>query len=217
MLIDFRAEGKTVLVVGGGAEGYRKTKDFVEAGFTVHVVSEEFSDGIQKLAKQGKIGVKESRVETPETFFANLESKPDLFVAVTDDAELNARLIKHAKAEGCMVYSPDNPTTSDFTLPAVAKIGEVRIAVSTSGSSPAMASVLRKRIEKLITQEDLLQIKLQKHVRKLLKRKVLDQKVRKELLYAIMDDVEVQELLGQGKFEEAKAKAEALTNLHLDS
>lgn len=217
MLIDLKPEGKLVLVVGGGSEGYRKSKDFIDAGFKVHLVSEEFSEGIVHLSRQEKLSLEKFHVEDPKALFANLESKPDLFVAVTDDAQLNARLIKHARAEGCMVYSPDNPAVSDFILPAIAKIDDVRIAVSTSGKSPAMASVLRKRIEKVITQEDLLQIKLQNKVRKMLKQKLLDQKVRKELLYAILEDAEVKELLGQGKFEEAKKRAKALTNLRLDN
>ena len=60
-----------------------------------------------------------------------------------------------------MVYSVDNPALSDFILPAVAQVGDVKIAVSTSGKSPAMAKVLRERIEKMITPEDLLEIQLQ--------------------------------------------------------
>ena len=106
-----------------------------------------------------------------------------------------------------MVYAPDNPLVSDFALPATASVGDVRIAVSTGGKSPAMASVLRKRIEKMITAEDLLQIKLQEYLRDLLKRQGGDQKVRKELLYKVIEDLDIQRLLKENKFEEAKEKA----------
>jgi len=109
-----------------------------------------------------------------------------------------------------MAYAPDNPAVSDFILPATAKIGDVRIAISTSGKSPAMASVLRKRIEKTITPEDLLQIMLQDYLRGILKKQVSDQKTRRKLLYKVLQDADVQELLKQGKFEEAKEKAQQI-------
>jgi precorrin-2 dehydrogenase/sirohydrochlorin ferrochelatase len=70
-----------------------------------------------------------------------------------------------------------------------------------------MASVLRKLIEKLILPEDLLQIKLQDHMRRLLKTKLSDQKARRKILYSILQDSAVQGLLRQGKFDEAKEKA----------
>ena len=53
----------------------------------------------------------------------------------------------------CMVYSVDDPAQSDFILPAVAHVGDVKIAVSTSGKSPAMARALRERIEKMVTPQ----------------------------------------------------------------
>ena len=58
---------------------------------------------------------------------------------------------------------------SDFILPAVARVGDVKVAVSTGGKSPAMAHVLRERIEKLVTPQDLLEIELQANMRGILK------------------------------------------------
>ncbi len=212
MLVDLKVDGKCVVVVGGGSEGYRKTLDFVEAGAKVLVVSEEFSEGIQALSKAGKICMQKEKVADVEEFVCSFEPKPDLLVAVTDDHELNAELIRTAKAARYMVYAPDNPATSDFILPAVAKVGDVRIAISTSGKSPAMASVLRQRIENIITPEDMLQIKLQSHLRQTLKKQFTDQKVRRQLLYRVIEDVDVQALLKEGKFEEAKEAAAKILN-----
>ena len=59
-------------------------------------------------------------------------------------------------------------------MPAVARIGDVKIAVSTSGKSPAVAKLLRERIEKMVTAEDLLEIQLQSHVRSILKEQIPD-------------------------------------------
>ena len=196
-----------MVIVGGGSESYRKTPTFVEAGAKILVVSKTFSDGIKKLHATGKLELLEAEVKDAKAFVKNLKPKPDLLVAVTNDHALNAALIQHAKSAGCMVYAVDNPAASDFILPAIAKVGEVRIAISTTGKSPAMARALRQRIEKLITQEDLLQIKLQTYARAVLKKRIFDQKVRRKVLYEVLKDEEIKRFLKEGKFEEAKEKA----------
>ena len=207
MLVDLDFKGKYVVIVGGGSESYRKTPTFVEAGAKILVVSKTFSDGIKKLHATGKLELLEAEVKDSKAFVKNLKPKPDLLVAVTNDHALNAALIQHAKSAGCMVYAVDNPAASDFILPAIAKVGEVRIAISTTGKSPAMARELRQRIEKLITQEDLLQIKLQTYARAVLKKRIFDQKVRRKVLYEVLKDEEIKRFLKEGKFEEAKEKA----------
>jgi len=171
------------------------------------VVSRTFSRGIKELHSMGKLQLLKAEVKDGEAFVKNLTPKPDLLVAVTNDHVLNAQLIKHAKAAGCMVYAVDNPAVSDFTLPALAKIGEVRIAISTAGKSPAMARVLRQRIEKMVTQEDLLQIKLQTHTRAVLKKRIRDQKVRKQILCKTLKNEEIKRFLKEGKFDKAQEMA----------
>ncbi len=207
MLVDLNFNGKYVVIVGGGSESYRKTKSFVEAGSKILVVSRTFSRGIKELHSMGKLQLLKAEVKDGEAFVKNLTPKPDLLVAVTNDHVLNAQLIKHAKAAGCMVYAVDNPAVSDFTLPALAKIGEVRIAISTAGKSPAMARVLRQRIEKMVTQEDLLQIKLQTHTRAVLKKRIRDQKVRKQILCKTLKNEEIKRFLKEGKFDKAQEMA----------
>jgi precorrin-2 dehydrogenase/sirohydrochlorin ferrochelatase len=210
MLVNLKSNGKYVVVVGGGSEGYRKTLDFVEAGAKVLVVSRSFSNGIKQLSESGKICIQKEEVEEAEVFISSFDLKPDLLVAVTNNHELNQQLITKAKQAGCMVYAPDNPAISDFTLPAVAKVGDVKIAISTEGKSPAMARVLRQRIEKLITPEDLLQVELQNRLRKALKEQVADQKARRQLLYRVLEDAEVKKLLKKGALSEAQEKAEKI-------
>jgi precorrin-2 dehydrogenase/sirohydrochlorin ferrochelatase len=207
LLVDLNFNGKYVVIVGGGSESYRKTQTFAEAGSKILVVSKTFSRGIKELHTMGKLELLQAEVKDGEAFVKNLKPKPDLLVAVTNDQQLNAQLIKHAKKSGCMVYSVDNPAASDFILPALAKIGEVRIAVSTAGKSPAMARVLRQRIEKMIKQEDLLQIELQTYARTFLKKQIVDQKVRKQILYKTLKNEEIKRFLKEGKFDEAREMA----------
>jgi precorrin-2 dehydrogenase/sirohydrochlorin ferrochelatase len=205
--MDFKLENKTVVVVGGGSEGYRKTQSFVDSGAKITVVSAEFSDGTKQLAEQRKVSLLKYAIKDVKTFFEDLNIKPDVFLAVTNNSDLNAQLVKAAKASGCIVYSVDNPLLSDFILPAVAKVGDVRIAVSTSGKSPAMAKELRQRIEQLVSPEDLLQIELQAYVRNILKQQVKDQKARSKFLNDILNNVKIKQALKKQQLNEAKEMA----------
>ena len=207
LIMDFKFDRKYVVMVGGGSEAYKKALTFLDAGSKVLVVSRNFSAGFKELEKAKKICLVRTEIKDGEEFVKKLDPKPDLLAVATSDHQLNAALAKRAKALGFMVYVADNPDISDFILPAVAKIGDVRIAVSTEGKSPAMAKKLRQRIEDLITQEDLLQIKLQERMRSVLKERVGDQKLRRKVLYKIMEDEKVKFFLISGKFNEAEKTA----------
>jgi precorrin-2 dehydrogenase/sirohydrochlorin ferrochelatase len=202
-----KLDGKYIVVIGGGGEGYRKTLNFVNSGAKILVVSRAFSKGIKRLHQMKKIDLLETEVKDAKTFVTSLNPKPDLLLAVTSNHELNAQIVKHAKSAGCMVYAVDNPSISDFILPALAKVGEVQVAISTFGKSPAMARVLRQRIEKMVTEEDLQQIKLQTCARTFLKQSVSDQKVRRRMLYQLLKNEQVKQLLKENKFDEAKEMA----------
>jgi len=210
MLVDLKIENKNIVIVGGGSESYRKALSFVEAKTKILVVSEEFSENIKNLYKSGKIQLQKKKVRDAEELMKSFEQKPDLIVAVTNNHELNNQIISAAKTKGFMVYAPDNPAISDFTLPAVAKIGEVKIAISTSGKSPAMTRALRQKIERIITPEDLLQIKLQTYVRQNLKKTINDQKIRRQILCGIIDNTTIKRLLKEGKISEAEREAEKI-------
>jgi precorrin-2 dehydrogenase / sirohydrochlorin ferrochelatase len=204
LLIDLKLDGKTVIVAGGGSESYRKTQSFVDCGAKIWVVSKQFSSGIQKLAEAKKVALVKTEIKDAKVFVDSLNPKPDIFLAVTNNSELNLELVKAAKFAGCMVYSVDNPALSDFILPAVAHVGEVKIAVSTSGKSPAMARVLRERIEKMVTPEDLLEIELQSQVRSFLKARVTDPKRRSKLLSEILNNDKIKQVLKEGTLCEAQ-------------
>ncbi len=207
MFIDLKLSGKTVMVVGGGAEAYRKTQSFLDSGATIWVISRDFSEGIQKLGVEKKVALLKTKVKDAKAFVDTLNPKPDVLLAATNDAKLNFDLVKTAKAFGSIVYAIDNPALSDFILPAVAKVGDVKIAVSTGGKSPAMAHMLRERIEKLVTPQDLLEIELQANFRSILKERVSDTKARSKLLYKILNNDNIKEALSKGRLQEAQELA----------
>jgi precorrin-2 dehydrogenase/sirohydrochlorin ferrochelatase len=217
LILDLNFEGKTVVIVGGGAEAYRKILSFLDASSKVLVVSRNFLDDIHVLHQLGKVDLLKADIADAEAFVNGLSPLPDLLVAVTNDPDLNCQLAKHAKAAGCMVYAIDNPAVSDFMFPALARISDVKIAVSTSGKSPSMARVLRKRIEKMITEEDLLQIRLQDYIRPILKQRISEQRIRKIVLSEIVEDGQIKKLLKTGKFADAKRLALDIAESFMDS
>lgn len=214
LLVDFNFSGKYILVVGGGEESYRKVLKFMEAQPKIQVVSKSFSSGMLRLCESGKIERVKSEVKDAEAFLRGFNPKPDLVIAATDNQKFNEELALKAKALGCLVYTLDNPKISDFTLPAATKIGEVKVAISTGGKSPAVAGILRRRIEKTITEEDLLQIRLQQEIRGLLKKEIPDQKTRRKIVFQILDNKRVLRLLKEGKFNEALEEAFKMVEKH---
>lgn len=204
MLIDLKLDGKTVMVIGGGAEAHRKLQSMLDSGAKIWVISRDFCEQVQKLGEEKRVALLKTGIKDAQAFVDSLSPKPYILLAVTNDGNLNAELVKAAKYYGCMVYSVDNPSVSDFILPAVAHVGDVKVAVSTGGKSPAMAHVLRERIEKLFTPEDLLEIQLQEKARGILKTKVSDSKLRSKMLYDILNSVEIKEALSQGNLSEAE-------------
>jgi precorrin-2 dehydrogenase / sirohydrochlorin ferrochelatase len=207
LIIDFKFEGKYVVMIGGGSEAYSKVQSFLDAGSKVLVISRNFGSGILNLHEKKKIDLRKTEIHEGEAFVRQLDPKPDVLAVATSDHNLNAKLANCAKSEGFMIYVADNPAISDFILPAVSKIGEVRIAVSTGGKSPAMAKTLRERIERLITEEDLLHIELQEYLRAILKKEVSEQRDRKKILYRVLEDKHVNELLKETKLDKAKKEA----------
>lgn len=207
MLINLKLDGKTVIVIGGGKEAHRKTQSFIDSGAKIWVISRAFSSGIQKLSEDNKVSLLKTEINDAKAFVTSLNPKPDVLLAVTDNPELNLELVGAAKACGSMVYAVDNSTQSDFILPAIAKVGDVKIAVSTSGRSPAMARVLRQRIEKMVTPEDLHEIELQCQVRSILKERVSESKARSKVLYEILNNDDIKQALKQGKLKEAQELA----------
>jgi precorrin-2 dehydrogenase/sirohydrochlorin ferrochelatase len=205
MLIDFKLTGKTVLIFGGGKTGEKKAKKFSQANSTVIVVSKDFTDGLKRLSQQGKLKLVEAKLEIDSPSTASLISKSDLVIAATNDPTLNENFVNEARKRGILVCAVDMPSINDFNIPAIAHIGEIRIAISTGGKSPAMARILRKRVEEIITKEDVLQVELQHYARNLVKSHIPDEKARRDVLYKIIQNSSIKQLLKEGNLKEAEA------------
>ncbi len=203
LLIDILLKGRKALVVGGGDVGERKALQLLDAGAEVTVASREFTEKLLDLSRGGELRLE--RVDVSEGFIAGLKKmKPKVVIVALNDRLLNRQVADEARSTGALVSVVDDPSASDFAMPAVAKVGDIRIGVSTGGSSPAMASVIRRRVEKMITERDVLRVELQKYARSLAKRYIASPEERRRVLHAILDDGEVNGFLEGGKMDEAR-------------
>jgi len=183
---------KKVLIVGSGEVGTRRGKRFLEAGAQVIILGKRVSQDLLDLGASLK-----PLEEAPKWV-----SWADLVVVASGDVQLNDH-ITHL-AEEKLLNRADEPDIGNVIVPSSFFIGDVQMCIFTQGKSPLMARQLRKKIEKVIKKEDILQLELQNFTRNRLKEKVEGQKKRRTYLYQILEDDKVKKLLKEGKLEDAK-------------
>ncbi len=138
---------RPVLVVGGGAVGERKVRDLVAAGARVTVVSREFTPGLEEMAARGEITA--LRGDFTPAQVAGMA----LVVGATDDPEVNQAVSRAAREANIWVNIVDAPELCTFIVPAQVRRGELTIAISTGGASPALARRLRETLERTFGPE----------------------------------------------------------------
>ncbi len=139
--------GKRCLVVGGGAVAERKVALLVECGADVEVVSPTTTARLAGLAMAGRIRLRRRPVrpaDLPGAF---------LVVVATDDPEVNREVAERVRSAGGLVNVADDPEACTFLVPSVVRRGDLTIAISTGGGSPALAKKLRQRLEQTIGPE----------------------------------------------------------------
>jgi len=138
---------KNVLVVGGGTVAERKILNLLKYGCRIHVVSPELTSQLEKLVANKKIQ------HLPEQSLNQAMSEAFMVIAATDDAVVNARIASRAKELGLLVNAVDQPRDCNFIVPSVVKSGDLQIAISTGGKSPALAKKIRKELQTLFGSE----------------------------------------------------------------
>jgi precorrin-2 dehydrogenase/sirohydrochlorin ferrochelatase len=130
-----------VLVVGAGPIGARKVAGLAAAGAAVRVVAAHVSDALDRTL------VVELR---QRAYRADDLEGVRLAVTATGDATVDAEVAADARRAGLWVNAADQPADCTFILPAVARNGPLSIAVSTDGTSPALARRLRDHAAALL-------------------------------------------------------------------
>jgi len=143
--INLDVKDRACLVIGGEDEAKEKTTRLLEAGAKVTLISPKLNDALKGLAASAKILHRGRRFK-----ISDVDGGVWLVMnTVKTDEVLSRDLFKLAKQKGFLLCSTDQPDYSTFTMPALVARGPLRIAISTSGVSPALASRLRQYLEPL--------------------------------------------------------------------
>jgi precorrin-2 dehydrogenase / sirohydrochlorin ferrochelatase len=215
LLVDLNLYNKRVIVIGGGTEGTRKVRGLVGQNSKIIVLSPRLNRYLKDLESRGEIITTVSKVRDVNV----LDNYEGVFlvIAATDDKELNRRLVKKGRSMGAFVYAVDDPAVSDFSYASIINIEDVmQVAVSTSGRSPIMARRIRIRAERvlrrLIKKTDIEMAKLQEFARNAARSKIDTVTERKEFLYSVEGNNDIQMMLKENKIEEARVATLNLLN-----
>ncbi|HDS30287.1 MAG TPA: bifunctional precorrin-2 dehydrogenase/sirohydrochlorin ferrochelatase [Firmicutes bacterium] len=141
--IYIKLSGKLCLVAGCGNIALRKAESLSECGARVRIVAPDITDD-----KRNRLG------ESAEIIQRNYEVQDldgcTLAIAATDNPSVNARIATECRERGIFINSVDDPDNCDFYVPSIIRSGDVVIAVSTGGESPALAAWIRRQIEAVL-------------------------------------------------------------------
>jgi precorrin-2 dehydrogenase/sirohydrochlorin ferrochelatase len=134
------------LVVGAGRVAASKIAVLLESGARITVVAPRANPEVQQLAAAGNVR------------WLSREIHPDdlagvfLAIAATSDAAVNRAVFLESESRGILCNSVDDPPHCDFYFSAVVRRGDLQIAISTNGESPAVAQRFRQEIDEILDE-----------------------------------------------------------------
>ena len=188
----FKTSNLNVFILGTGEVASRRANKFLDHGANVRLAGNNLSDDLNdKGADLYSIDDVDELVEWS-----------DLVVVASGDVELSEHVSEIAQDK--LVNRADFPLKGDIIVPTSFEIGDVEISIFTNGKSPLMARQLRKKIQSIITEEDILEIELQDYARLELKRVLKNQKERRQVLYEIFEDEKIRGYVENRQMDDAK-------------
>ena len=156
IFLDLR--GRRCTVVGGGRVAERKVQALLRAGASVHVISPAVTPRLALLAARKKIDLsprayRPADLEGPAPTRVKRPRGVLLVFAATNNPETQRAVRKHADEIGALLNAADDAPESDFIVPASFAQGDLLVAISTSGSSPALARRLRRQLQLTLGHE----------------------------------------------------------------
>jgi siroheme synthase-like protein len=141
--------GRRVLVVGGGHVAEEKVTGLLRADMAgrLTLVAPKLLPSLQKLLAEGKIDVIQREYRDGDM------AGYDFVMVATDDGRVNAEIAAEGKGRRIWVNAADDPKNCDFILPAVVRQGQIVVAASTGGASPALARRLREELTDFLSED----------------------------------------------------------------
>ena len=193
--------GKRVLVIGGGKTAEQKIANLLNRGAILSVVAPSAGPKIKRWARAKKLKLQE------RNFVLSDLSQKDMVFCATDDGTLNRKVGKECGKRKILVNVVDRPALCRFIVPAVVRRGNVAFAVTTGGSSPALAKFLCGKIEENFGPEVAVLAQVLKNSRAKILRLSLEE--RKRFLKQVIRDETLSEIK-QGKLHQFKEKMKDL-------
>jgi len=134
-------KNRLCVVIGGGEVALRKVQGLLAAEARVRLISPRVEPELAELADEKRIDW-QRKTYAPEDLAGAL-----LVFAVTDDRAVQAEICRQAAGNGQLVNVADDPHCCDFQVPAALRRGDLTIAIATGGKSPAVAAMIRARLE----------------------------------------------------------------------
>ena len=179
--VNLDIRNRNCLVVGGGGVGTRKVISLIACGAAVTVVSPAVTSKLSDLAAEERIQIKQRAYHQ-----SDLEGM-FLVIGATSDEALNQQISTDAEKRNLLCNIADVPKACNFILPAVVRRGDLIIAISTSGNSPAFAKKLRKQLEAQFGEEYARLLGLMGAIRKKLLAQAHEPEAHKHLFEQLLD------------------------------
>ncbi|ELY5905662.1 uroporphyrinogen-III C-methyltransferase [Cronobacter sakazakii] len=137
---------RACLLVGGGDVAERKARLLLEAGAALTVNALAFAPQFEAWAKQGMLRLVQGE------FNASLLDDCWLAIAATDDDAVNNQVSEAAEARRIFCNVVDAPKQASFIMPSIIDRSPLMVAISSGGTSPVLARLLREKLEALLPQ-----------------------------------------------------------------
>jgi precorrin-2 dehydrogenase/sirohydrochlorin ferrochelatase len=175
------------LVIGGGNESEEKCGRLLDAGANIQIIAKELTPILKKWVKNGTI-----RHKTNPFCEADLENIMLVLNTVSHDIQFTQELYRLASKRNILINSYDNPACSNFGMVALVRKGHLRLSISTSNTSPSLASRIREDIDTIFSTEEFINFsgmlaKLRQNIRK----RVPNRKKRFTLLRSIVREFQI--------------------------
>jgi precorrin-2 dehydrogenase/sirohydrochlorin ferrochelatase len=181
-----------VFILGTGEVATRRANRFLDHGACVKLAGNNMDE---ELLLKGAVLCSTEEVD-------ELVEWCDLVVIASGDEKLCDYVYKISGDK--LVNRADYPQEGNIIVPTSFSIGDIEISIFTNGKSPLMARQLRKKIQSIITEDDILEIELQDYARNQLKDVIDDQKERRKCLYDIFENEIINDLIRNNEIDKAK-------------
>lgn len=169
------------LVVGGGTIAERKVEALLAAGGEVTLISPELTAALRVLEAAGRLTVQQRPYQRGDL------KAVSLVIAATDDPALQRQIAVDAKQANILCNIVDQPALCSFIVPAVVQQGDLTIAVSTNGASPALAKKIRQALAEQFGPEYAVALRLLRRIRERLMHEQRSAEDRQRLLTGLAE------------------------------